>query len=408
MNDASSRRGILRHGTGLGALLLALIALGWWVWRGRALEVQTGGVEVGTWEAVLEDDGILRVQERYLVTAPVAGRWLRPALRPGDRVRRGQTLGAIVGAASPPLDVRSRREAQQRREAAEARHARALVLQAQAATALAQARADESRVASLAAQGFVAASERDQAQLALQAARRGEQAAGLEVDAALHDLRQARAAAADAVSDEAATPSRWPVNAPADGQVLRVHHESGGAVIPATPLLEIGDTGRLEAVIDVLSTEALRLTPGMPVRLTVADGVVLPGRIARIDPAARTRVSALGIEEQRVDVIVRPDAGVATETWARPVGGDGYHVEAAFIIATRTAVPRVPTAALLRLAGGWAVYRVEDGRVRLRPVEVQDRGPDWSVVEAGLAPGDRVVLYPGEALAEGQRVTPLG
>ena len=188
------------------------------------------------------------------------------------------------------------------------------------------------------------------------------------------------------------------VAAPVAGQILRVHRDSAGPVAAGTPLVELGDLGALEIVVDVLSSDALRIAPGMEVRIDAGAGVTARGQVRRVEPAAFTRLSALGIEEQRVQVVAaldRPPAGL----------GDGFRVDARIVRWRGDAVLQVPASALFRERGAWAVYVLDgDGRARLRPVELGHRGRHAVEVRGGLAPGTRVVAYPGDRVAAGVRL----
>ncbi|HKX93542.1 MAG TPA: HlyD family efflux transporter periplasmic adaptor subunit, partial [Methylibium sp.] len=191
----------------------------------------------------------------------------------------------------------------------------------------------------------------------------------------------------------------WPVTSPVAGQVVRLLHDSATAVQAGEALMEVADTAQLEAVIDVLSADALRVKPGAPVRLALGSGLPeLPARVARIEPVAFTKVSALGIEEQRVNLVIAPTA-------AAPVPlGDGYRVDAHITLEVRDDALLIPTGALLRDGSAWAVLVMHDGRAQRRAVEVAGRNGDWAWLRGGLQPGERVLLYPGAAIADGQRI----
>lgn len=381
------------------AALAAVVA---WVLKPTAVEVETGLVSSGVFLQTVDEDGLLRVRDRYRVTAPVAGLLQRPSLKVGDVVVKGQTLALIEPGNAQLLDVRTRAELVARREAAAARHDRAVTLQHQAEEAVRQAERDSKRIEDLATRGFIPASEREKTTLALAARRRELEAANFETDAALHDLQQARAAAGRSTEASQGAPGLWPLRAPVAGQVLTLANESGGPVALGAAILEIGDVSHLEAAIDVLSEDATRLVPGAPATLVAGDATTLTGTVIRIEPVAHTKVSALGIEEQRVNVIVALAAG---STSAKPVG-DGYRVEAHIEVARRESAVQVPVAALVRLADHWSVYAVERGRARLRNVEIGLRNADAAEVLSGLSPGQAVVLYPGDALRDGSRITP--
>lgn len=386
----------------LTAALLALAGLAVWALRPASLEVETGTVTRAEFVQTVDEDGVLRVRDRYRLTAPVAGMLQRPLIKVGDRVAKGQPIAVIEPGNAQLLDARTRAELVARREAADARHARATTLLRQADEALRQAERDAKRIEDLARQGFIPASDREKAGLAAVARRRELEAAQFEADAALHDLQQARAAASRSdVTNAPSTQGLWSLQAPVSGQVLSLAQESAGPVALGATILEIGDVSRLEAAVDVLSEEATRLAVGARVELVAGDAARLTGRVARIEPTARTKVSALGIEEQRVNVIIALDADEAN---AKPVG-DGYRVEARIEVARQNARLQVPVAALLRQAERWNVYVVRDGRARLQAVEIGLRNAEAAEVRGGLSEGDAVVLYPGDALRDGGRIT---
>ena len=394
-----TRRALLLAATAL----LALAGLLAWAFMPAAVRVEVTAVTRGPFVLTVDDDGITRVRERYTVTAPVAGQLLRPPVVAGTPVARGQVVATLIPANPQLLDPRTRAELLARREAAQARRERALALQKQADAALAQALQDARRIDDLARQGFVPASDREKATLAADGRRREQEAAAFEADAALHELQQARAAASRLDADQAtAQPAaaQWPIRAPVAGSVLRLQQESAGPVALGAPLLEIGDVSRLEAVIDVLSEDATGIRPGAPVSLAAGGTLDFSGRVNRLEPAARTRVSALGVEEQRVNVIVDLQADPALLDRL----GDGYRVDARIEVARHSDAVQVPTAALFRQDGNWAVYRVVKQRARLTPVRISLRNADTAVVESGLSPGERVVAYPGDAVSDGRRL----
>jgi HlyD family secretion protein len=385
------------------ALAVPAIVLIGWAFSPRSIQVETGTVSRGTFIETISDDGVTRVRERYTITAPVAGTVLRPAVKAGATVNRDEVVATILPGAPDLLDPRTRAELLARREAAEARSARARTLVRQAETARQQAELDVRRLEELAAQGYVSKTQREQTALTLDARRRELEAARFEADASLHDLEQSRAAVSrltDARQDRAGTGGTWAVRSPIAGRVLSVARESEGPVSAGTPLLEVGNVGELEAVIDVLSTEATRIRPGASVSLLAGDTTPLSGRVRTVEPAARTKVSALGVEEQRVNVIVDIEA---TEQ-SRQCVGDGYRVDAQIEVDRQADALQVPTSALFRSGEQWAVYVVRDQRSQVTAVKLGGMGPNAAVVEGGLAEGDRVVVYPGDDLENGSRV----
>jgi HlyD family secretion protein len=390
--------------TALSILVVAAVLV--WAFRPAALEVEVAAVTRGPFLLTVDDDGIVRVRDRFRLTAPVAGVLQRPPVKVGERVAPGQVVAVIEPANAQLLDPRTRAELLAHRDAAEARRDRAAALQKQADEALRQAQQDARRIDDLARQGFVPASDREKTALTLAARRREQEAAAFETDAALHDLQQARVAASRLDAEGAAAAragGQWILRAPVGGSVLNLMQESGGPVGLGADILEIGDVARLEAVIDLLSEEATRIAAGARVGLTGGSGVTLDGHVGRIEPAAHTRVSALGVEEQRVNVIVAlPDDAPAIAQL-----GDGYRVEARIEVAHRDEALQVPTAALFRQADRWCVFRVADGKAKLVVLDLGLRNADTAEVLGGLAAGDRVVLYPGDALRDGGRITSL-
>ena len=388
-----------RNKIALAAAALLVAALVAWALQPRPVTVETAAVARGAFELAVSDDGKTRVRERYVVSAPLAGRIDRIELQEGDRVKQGQAIALLTPTAPALLDARTVRELEARIGAAEARlaGARAEALRAEAQRD--QARADADRQAKLAKEGFVAQSAREQASLALRTAERNVDAARFGQDAALHDLQQARAALKRYRSGDAG--ARWEVTAPVSGAVLKVVQKSEGPVALGAPLVELADARALEAVVDVLSQEAVAIRPGMPARIELGQGVPPLAAVVRlVEPAAFTKVSALGIEEQRVNVVLDfSDPLDSVQTL-----GDGFRVEAHIVTQRRDDAVKVPVGALFREAGGWAVFVDDHGRARKQGVEVSLRNTVEAVVEKGLAAGERVVVYPSDALTDGARL----
>jgi HlyD family secretion protein len=385
----------------ISAVVLGSAALLWLALPG-AVPVETATVERGTLTLLVEEDGVTRVRDRYVVAAPVAGLLLRPALRVGDAVKRGETVAVIVPNAAQMLDARTRAELAARVEAAAAQASRARALLRQTEAALIQAENDHRRLEELGTKGFASQTERERAAVSLELRRKDVEAARFEADAAEHDLAQARAALREGESlrDGTAPRHSWPMRAPIDGTVLRLAQESEIALGVGAPVMELGDLGRLEARIDVLSTEATQIQTHAYVQLD-AGGVQLAGRVRRIEPSGYTKVSALGIEEQRVDVLV--DLLPNPAALARVA--DGYRVDAAIEVAREDEVLRIPLAALFRSGADWATYRVVDGRARLTTLRIGTRGDELATVLAGLEEGAVVIAYPSDAVRDGVRVS---
>ncbi|PKO60832.1 MAG: efflux transporter periplasmic adaptor subunit [Betaproteobacteria bacterium HGW-Betaproteobacteria-18] len=387
----------------IGALLLAAAAaLIYAVYRPRPLIVEVATVSTGTFEQTIVEDGRLRPKHRYVITAPTQAALLRPTLKVGDPVRAGDVVALLEPVAPQMIDARTRSVLQQRVGSAEAARRAAAAQVQRAQTALAQAALEAERSARLAQDNFISASARDQAVLARQAAQQALTAAQAEQGMADFSLAEARAALARA--EPAATgqaTGRWELKSPVDGQVLKLHQDSAVTVSAGQPLLEIGNTAALEAVIDVLSGEVRQIQPGAPVQLSLGSGAApIAGQVTRIEPVAFTKVSALGIEEQRVYVIVSLEP-VATDVQRL---GDGFRVDARITVFEQASALLVPTAALVRDGEQWRVFVVEAGRARARTVQINDRNADVAWLKEGLREGETVLLYPGSMVTDGQPV----
>ena len=390
-----------RNKIALGAGLAALALLAGWALRPQAVAVETAEAVRGAFEQTVSADGKTRVRERYVVSAPLAGRLERIALRAGDAVEKGQVLALLTPTAPAFLDARTSRELQGRIGAVQALLARARAETLKYAAQRDQAQADLERQARLAKEGFVSETAREQAGLALRTAERTLDAARYAEEAARHELEQARAALALYQSGEAGG-AKWQVTSPVKGAVLKVVQESEGAVALGTPLIELADPKGLEAVVDVLSQEAVGIRPGMPARIELGQGVApLAARVRLVEPAAFTKISALGVEEQRVNVVL--DFAAPLENLQTI--GDGFRVEAHVVVFRQDNALKAPVGALFRDGAGWAVFTVDGARARKRLVKAQRRNGIEALVEDGLQPGERVVVYPSDALKDGARVS---
>jgi HlyD family secretion protein len=385
---------------GTAAAIAALI----WAFTPKPAIVELAEVTRGRFEQTIDEDGKTRVRERYVVSAPLAGRVQRIALKAGDAVARGAVLAAMTPATPPFIDARTERELQERVGAAEATLARANTQVEHARAELAQNRADAQRTQKLAAQGFVSSAQLERDNLKATLSRRAEEAADFERDAAQHQLDLARAALTR--SRQAAQGGRseqLEIRAPVAGRVLRVAQESEAVVALGAPLLEIGDPADLEVVIDVLSGDALQITPGQVVKLERQNSTLaaLDGRVRKIEPAAFTKVSALGVEEQRVNVII--DITSPREQWQNL--GDAYRVDARIVVHNANDAVKVPVAALFRDGTQWAVFVANGNVARKRVIETSRRGAREALVDKGLTPAERVILYPGDAVRDGRKIS---
>lgn len=382
-----------------GALVMAIGAALVRAWMPKPIPVDLASASRGSLRITVNEDGRTRVRDRYLVSAPLAGTLIRPVVRAGDSVRRGQVVARIVSAALPLLNSRARAEAEGRVGVAEAarEQGRALLARAQAEYDMAQREAARREV--LFQGGAISAEELEQVRLTAETARQEVLRARFRLDGATADVEVAGAAllqVAPRLGRE-----RFDLVAPVSGQVLRVLEQSEAAVQPGTPLLEIGDPAGLEIVVDVLSTDAIGIRAGAPVEIGQWGGdAILSGRVRRVEPSAFTRLSALGVEEQRVNVIIDPAGNGWTDL------GDGYRVESRILVWEAPQVLKAPAGAIFRHRNTWAVYRVSQGRAQLRAIVLGQRNDTEAEIRSGLAPGDTVVVYPGDNVTNGAAVVP--
>ena len=383
------------------AAAAALSAVLVWAFAPRPLAVEVARATMGPYEQSVVEDARTRLRDRYALSAPLAGRLARIALREGDAVQAGAVVATITPALSPMLDERTRREQSARVEAAEAAVRRADAGIQRARVAVEQARIELRRNEQLAQQDFVSAAKVDTDRLALQAAQ-------TDLDVALQSRqvsgyeRDTARAALVAIRATGASEGIFAVRAPVSGSVLRVAQTSETTVTLGAPLIEIGDTTRLEIVAELLTTDALQALPGVPVRVERwGGGGMLEGRVRRVEPAAFTKVSALGIEEQRVNVLI--DLVGSPDQWRAL--GDGYRVGVRIVTLSRSSVLRVPVSAVFPQPGGaMAVFVVDGARARLTPIEHGGRNGSEAWVRGGLAEGAEVIVYPPAPLRDGMRV----
>ncbi|MBK9327141.1 MAG: HlyD family efflux transporter periplasmic adaptor subunit [Hydrogenophilales bacterium] len=385
-------------------IALALIAAIGYGFMPRPVPVELVAARKGDLAVTVEEEGKTRVRERYVVAAPVAGQARRITLKVGDAVAAGQVVAFIEPARSASLDPRSRAQARARVESAQSA---LLAARENARAAAAEARLAEQELAraeSLGKASFVSQAAVDQARGRLQASQATRQAADYAIQVAQHEVAVARAALteADAPATRAGrSPEILAVTAPVAGRVLAVPHESEGVVQAGQSLVEIGHPGTLEVMVEVLSTSAVKIGVGSKVLLDRWGGArALQGRVRVVEPAGFTKVSALGVEEQRVRVLV--DIVSPGEEWKSL--GDGYRVEAAFVLWEGSDLLLAPASALFRRGDGWAVFVAEAGRARLRDVKVGERNGLEAQVLDGLKAGEEVIAHPDEKIAEGTRV----
>jgi HlyD family secretion protein len=387
-----------RH-LGWAAAAAAVVAALAWAFAPRPVQVEAALVERGRFEQSIEEDGRTRLHDRFTISAPVTARLARITLREGDRVKAGDPVAVLTPVMPAMIDERSLREAGARLKAAEAGVAAAQARAERARVVQEEAQLELHRTEKLAREGFLSAARLDSARLALDAARREADA----TRAAREMAAQERAQAAAVLQPAGAAPGRpLVVRSPVAGVVLRVPLQSEATVAAGTALLDVGDPARMEVVAELLTTDAVRVAPGTRAVIERWGGPPVEARVRRVEPAARTTVSALGIEEQRVNVLL--DVALPPSAW---VGmGDGFRVTVRLITASADDAVIVPVGALFPFAdGGMAVFRLDGGRARLQPVELVARNGTAGWVRSGIEPGQSVIVYPPPAVVGGSRVS---
>ncbi|MFQ5465296.1 MAG: efflux RND transporter periplasmic adaptor subunit [Thermodesulfobacteriota bacterium] len=386
-------------------VLLAVAAALVWGFVPKPVAVDTAGVTRGPMRVTVDEEGKTRVKDRFVVSAPVAGYARRIDLDVGDAVASGDVVASIEPARATVLDPRTLAAARARVAAAGSALKVALEESEAAGAEAAFAASELARVRGLFEGGYVPRERLDAAEADRRRTGALLRSANFNADVARFTLAAARTALrySGGESDGGRASRTVELRAPTDGVVLRVIHESEGAVPVGEPLIEIGDPAGLEVEVDVLSADSVRIAPGAPVEFIRWGGdKPLAGRVRVVEPAGFTKVSALGVEEQRVLVI--SEITSPTEMWKRL--GDGYRVEASFILWEGESVLQVPSSALFRYRGGWALFVIDGGRARLRTVETGRRSGLVAEVRGGVAEGDVVIVHPDGSIEDSTRVRP--
>jgi HlyD family secretion protein len=382
-------------------LLVAIAALAgaglWTLLRPSPVDVETAPVERGLLQVTIDEQAETRSHDRFVITAPVTGRVLRLELHEGDAVIAGQTIAELEPA---PVGERELRELEARLASARESLQEAEHRLARAQEDLAYAKRERTRTENLAARGLAAKQALEQAVTRQGMAEQDTGAAQHGVAAAAANVEVVRAELISTGSGAARSAPLLNIRAPVAGRVLRLPEKSDRVVSSGASLAVIGDISHLEVLIEMLSTDAVRVSVGMPVLLDGWGGDrVLHARITVVEPYAFTKVSALGVEEKRTNVIADFDESPA------PLG-DGYRLQAHVVTYNAEGVVKASAGALFPCGGGWCVYAVEGRRARIRHVQVGHRTPDYFEVMDGLAVGTEVVCYPPNDLEDGSRVRP--
>jgi len=393
----------LRKHPGILVILVLVTGLLVWGFWPRPVLVEMVAATRGPMSVTIEEEGRTRVIDRYVVSAPVDGMACRVERDVGDPVKRDEILLGITPLASQVLDPRSRAQA----EAQVAASASALASsrhEADAARAKAEFyEADYARMQPLAEQGVVSRESLERARMDAVSVEAILRSAEHAVDVARYELASARSALEISAADHADEPvERVSVRSPIDGRILKLMRECEGPVQTGEPLLEVGDPSRLEVEIDLLSADAVKVRPGTRVLFDRWGGEeLLQGLVRTVEPVGTTKVSALGVEEQRVLVIA--DITSPSEQWERL--GDGYRVEARFILWQDDDVLQIPAGSLFRHRQDWAVFAVKDNRAQLRRVEVGQRNGLIAQILEGVEAGERVLNHPSDEVEDGRTVT---
>ncbi len=385
---------------GVGALAAAgLVALIVVASLPSPVPVDVAAAVRGRLEVTVDEDGRSRVKDRYVVSAPLTGNLARIELEPGDAVEAGAVLARLVPLAAPMLDARARStgEAQVAAAAAAQRQAAAQIERARAALEFARREAAQQRA--LRAGGAATDRDVERAELDERTAQAELTSAEFGARVAAYELATANAALGRLKGGKSSGDEQE-VRSPVSGRVLRVVTRNEGVVQAGSPLVEIGDPRALEVTVDILTSDAVLVRPGCAVRLEHWGGPPLAGRVRLVEPSAFTRVSSLGVEEQRVNVVIElTDPYPVWESL-----GDGYRIEARIVTWSADDALTVPMSAVFRHGDGWAAYEVEGDRARLRPVEIGHRTDTRVEITGGLAEGDRVITHPSDRVADGVAV----
>ena len=386
----------------LGALVIASLP--------KPVPVETTVAQRGNMRVTVDEDGQARVKDRYVVSSPIFGSMARIEYDSGDAVTQGQVLARIEPVQPALLDTRAR-------VSAEARLAQTLAAQAQSASQIERAQTTLDLAKSELSRAKQLFEREAGSRQALEQAENTERRAMAELSSlrfatrvAKFEVEMARAAIERLPGDGSArkreskgkplAPTQLIVPSPVAGRVLKVFHKSEGVVQAGAQILEVGDPEALEVVVDVLTSDAARITAGSPVTLDRWGGPPVQGRVRRVESSAFTRLSALGVEEQRVNVLI--DLTSPQKEWAAL--GDGYRVEAHIVVWEGSQIVQVPASTVFRHGDGWALFRIEGGVARITPVTLGQRTMRDVQIEKGLAGGETIIVHPSDKVGDGVKV----
>ena len=378
-----------------GAIALAVAALTIGLFLPDPIPVDLATVERGSLQVTVDEDGETRIHDEYTIAAPVAGRLMRTELHEGDAIVLGQVLAEVRPL---PLSTRERDEQRARVAAAEAHLAESEALAKHAQSDFEQARRERDRQESLLEKHLIPQQTVEQARIAEITSANEAEAARFKVRSAAAEVKLAQAALAAFEGSKDGVPAVIPIQSPADGRVLRILEKNERVLAAGAPIMRVGDPRHLEVVMDVLSAEAIKVRPGMAVVLDQWGGErPLHAQVRTVEPYAFTKVSALGIEEQRVNVIadfIDPPATL----------GDGYRVVGRIVVWEAEDVLKVPVSSLFRIGTDWCVFVIEDQRARRRTVQLSHRNSSEAKITGGLNVGEQVIRHPSNDIDNGVKV----
>lgn len=379
----------------IGCAILVGVALVIRALRPTPIEVEVATIVRGALQVTVDEEGETRVRDRFVISAPVGGRMARIGFREGDPLEEHQVVTVITPS---PLNAREREELLARVAAAEARRKEAEEGVRRAQTELEQAQRDRARTEELVKDGYATLQAVERARVAEATKAKEVQAARFSAQSAASEVSQARAGLMALAPPDGRSDYEVPIRSPVSGRVLRVMEKSERIVAAGMPLVMVGDPSQLEIVVDLLSTDAVNIQAGMPILLANWGGRrLLRAQVRTVEPSAFTKISALGVEEQRVNVV----ADFVDEPESL---GDAYRVEARIIIWEGNDVVKAPTSALFRRGQQWCVFVVESDRARFREVQVGHLNALEAEILGGLTEHERVIRHPANQIEDGTRV----
>lgn len=385
----------------LAALIIFLAVLGW-AFYPKPFDVDIAEIYVGNFERTIEESGKTRLRDRYVVSAPVAGKLARLTVREGDVVQAGQTVALIWPAPPPLLDERRLQEQREQVAAAEASVARANAGLQKSELVLSQAEADLRRNESLAARGFISSLQIENVRLTVQQRQREREVSVQETNAARHQLAQLRIALQRISGNEPPAKQAVVVTAPSSGKVVKLRQQSEAVLAAGANLLDIGDPSAIEVIVELLTEDAAQVKPAALATLSNWGGpATLQARVRMVEPSAFTKVSALGVEEQRVNVVL--DITSLPDAWLTL--GDNYKVDVTIPVQSANKVTIVPVGCLFPRGSRSALFVLDRGRARMNEVELLARNGREAWIKTSLAIGTKVIAYPPAGLQDGDSVT---